>query len=131
MQRKGNKMNNETLKFNTKAEFITELLSGTKLIDENGCIYLYDENFDNPFIIKEKTYPVENIGSMWNYLTEIKFTIYQLEPIYETRWQMIKDKEKGVSSCTDYFYSDKAIIEYEYTEENGWHKGNSIEVQIN
>jgi len=124
-------MNNKTLTFGTKAELISELLSGIKLIDENGYIYFYDENLTEPLRVRkmdeEKNYP---IFKLWNHVTSVEFTIYQPEPVYETRWQMMRDGKDGVTQSTNSFYSEQAAEENMLTPDNGWYRGNSVKVRI-
>ena len=50
------------------------------------------------------------------------------EPILETRWRMMRDYQ-SYTDCTNAYLNQK-YIDSGYKEEDGWYKGDSIEVEV-
>ena len=58
-----------------------------------------------------------------------EYRVVESEPLYETRWQMLKDHESYTTEIHNYY--NQSHIDANYEKSDGWYKGKSIEVKIN
>lgn len=113
-------------KFKTKEEFIKSVIQGDVWELDNYKYYYDSSSKETPFRLDNTALA----GGFWRNVTTEEFTLVEPEPVYEERWQMMKDVDYNFTNCTQHYYNQKRIDE-EYPEYERWYKGQSIKVKVN
>ena len=72
------------------------------------------------------TYWVHMESEHWR--EEFEYRIAKTEPVYETRWRMLRDRGTRTESTITFF--NQKHIDENLLESKGWYKGESIEVKV-